>query len=46
MSNYTGGYQYSHMHQSLDADDIEGQICDDLIDYNLFKIPGAFDQQQ
>ena len=42
MSNYTGGgYQYSHMHQSLDAEDLEGQICDDLVDYNLIKVQSA-----
>ena len=43
MSNYTGGYQFSHMHQSLDADDFDGQmIGEDLNDYNnIIKVPSA-----
>ena len=36
MSSYTGGYQYSHMHQSLDAEEME-PIYDELNDNILVK---------
>ena len=44
LSSHTG-YQYSHMHQSLDADDIEAHLCDDMIDYNMYKVHGALENQ-
>ena len=31
MSNYTGGYQYSHMHQSLDEEIEPLEINDNIL---------------
>ena len=40
MSNYTGGYQFSHMHQSLDAEEMD-PIYDNEITENIFINDGV-----
>jgi hypothetical protein len=45
MSNYTGGYQYSHMHQSLDQEELMEPIYDnDLLVENNIRIEDGIQQ--